>query len=836
MIKGIVGIECGSRISVISKIGRHGLENIASETSNREIPCIIVYGDKQRLFAELAQDRLKSFWQQGIAYPFRLCTNNEINKGFTFFNYNQETKKAIIDGQELELVQLIASYFTYLDNLIYKNLNEQDNYACAISTPNYFTLEEKLRLQTSAQIARLPCLKIVEEHCAIGYTYLWFQKQTLHEKRKRVLFVDLGQSQTSCFIYDFDKLTARAQYLNSNRDLGVRNIDKLVYQYLQEKHPDVFQKINKKQELRVIDQIEKLRKVLSSNSEANLMIECLTTDHDLQHNFTREEFEQILYKGGFVSSFEEILNRSISFCLQYEFIVDDIEIIGGGTRIPLVQSLVKKIFNKEKLGISMQTSENISRGCAIACALAASQINPLIKIEHYKLQNILQHDVQVELFVQGQKYAEQKFSSTQFLPTYQQISAILPSYVENMDIQLRFNNVIYKNTESVSGNNITISYTIGDNGILEVKQASVGLLSQNESQNPDNQMVDEEDYQKNQQNQQEQSPQQNQMEIEQEQKYFDMDLFNQEHSEELIQAMIQEENKFRERDQNVLLAQEQRNYLEQYINDAIRFTDEQLKLHFSADRLAVLYQILRENKEFVDNNEVIELKETESRIQLIKNTYEPFKNEYKNQQQQKLPIKSLDELKNISTLYTGKTIQDIQLLLNNQNIGDGGGLMGYFKSSGSQKIKEYLSSFGITRSVLLELGNNSFTDLGVKNILKALSLKSLGLKEFSLNLESNLKSKNKNTITAKSIQKVIKLISKLQDLEILEICVNQIEENELQNLQIILLQKQKLKQVKLVIRNYEQNKINRDQFINQVKKVCGSVLVDCYNETGMKVH
>lgn len=54
MIKGIVGIECGSKNTVISKIGKHGLENVASEASNREIPCIVVFGDDQRLFAELA--------------------------------------------------------------------------------------------------------------------------------------------------------------------------------------------------------------------------------------------------------------------------------------------------------------------------------------------------------------------------------------------------------------------------------------------------------------------------------------------------------------------------------------------------------------------------------------------------------------------------------------------------------------------------------------------------------------------------------------------------------------------------------------------------------------
>lgn len=64
-----------------------------------------------------------------------------------------------------------------------------------------------------------------------------------------------------------------------------------------------------------------------------------------------------------------MLHRSVCFCLENEIAIDDIEIIGGGTRIPLFQSLIKSFFNKDILGITMQISENISRGCAILCAI-----------------------------------------------------------------------------------------------------------------------------------------------------------------------------------------------------------------------------------------------------------------------------------------------------------------------------------------------------------------------------------------------------------------------------------------------------------------------------------
>ncbi len=52
MIRSIIGIECGSKKTVISKIDRNGLSNIPSESSNREIPSIMVFTESNRLFAE----------------------------------------------------------------------------------------------------------------------------------------------------------------------------------------------------------------------------------------------------------------------------------------------------------------------------------------------------------------------------------------------------------------------------------------------------------------------------------------------------------------------------------------------------------------------------------------------------------------------------------------------------------------------------------------------------------------------------------------------------------------------------------------------------------------
>lgn len=97
--------------------------------------------------------------------------------------------------------------------------------------------------------------------------------------------------------------------------------------------------------------IERLRKTLSSNSEAILSVDCVTSDEDLHMQFTRADFEATIKQSGFLRNFEEILNKFVSFCIQNDLVIDEVEILGGGTRIPIISSTIKAITGKEKLGI-----------------------------------------------------------------------------------------------------------------------------------------------------------------------------------------------------------------------------------------------------------------------------------------------------------------------------------------------------------------------------------------------------------------------------------------------------------------------------------------------------
>lgn len=90
---------------------------------------------------------------------------------------------------------------------------------------------------------------------------------------------------------------------------------------------------------------------------------------------------------------------------------------------------------------------------------------------------------------------------------------------------------------------------------------------------------------------------------------------------------------------------------------------------------------------------------------------------YKQHELQKVIVRTLDEMKN---LKKKEDIEGLEILFSNVQLGDCNGIMSIFKSSNATKMKEILSSLVVTTSLKIELGNNSLSDAGLKNIFEGL--------------------------------------------------------------------------------------------------------------------
>lgn len=97
---------------------------------------------------------------------------------------------------------------------------------------------------------------------------------------------------------------------------------------------------NPKAYVKLVDAVQKQRTVLSANTEYHLNLEYLLAEEDLTYNMTRQEFEDVI-----VSVLSDIAASMASFQSRNCAIpIHSIELMGGGSRIPCIQSMAAKIF------------------------------------------------------------------------------------------------------------------------------------------------------------------------------------------------------------------------------------------------------------------------------------------------------------------------------------------------------------------------------------------------------------------------------------------------------------------------------------------------------------
>jgi len=185
-----------------------------------------------------------------------------------------------------------------------------------LSVPTYFSNVERQGVLDAAEIAGLKCLRLINESTAIALNYGFFRKGDLPDKDPRyVVFVDLGHSKVTVTIASFVKGKMRIVITKSDRNLGARNMDSLLVEKLGE---EFFKKFgadprnNVRARLRMLDVIEKQRKILSGNKEATIHLEALLEDEDLHKNLKREDFEVLIMPmiDRFTAILQEVLDQS----------------------------------------------------------------------------------------------------------------------------------------------------------------------------------------------------------------------------------------------------------------------------------------------------------------------------------------------------------------------------------------------------------------------------------------------------------------------------------------------------------------------------------------------
>ena len=395
----IIGIKFGSRTTVLGTVNKHAIDTL-NISSNREIASMVSFSKNQRIFDEPAQiSYLKhistTFTSLNRLIGLKYEPNEylEHEKKFMLFNYeyNKEINEYLYDcnyKKKLPIENIISSFFSYLSKTWSNKDNKKKVSGVVLSIPDYFSLYQRKIIQNILKISNINCYSLLNESSSICLSYFVHHYKDLSPtKEKMICFIDLGQCKLSLHLCSFTNKETKVLYSKSNKFIGCRDFDIKVLNHLEKNFPEQIKNIkrNKKYIIKILQTIEKSRKMITVNKES--VINYDVGDDYINFVLTREKFNEIIKE-----ELDEFRNFFIEFFSESKIDikkVDSIEMVGDMIRNPVFQEILMDLVQKN-INKTMVADECIAQGCAFYASLIDGHFSPIcdFNLVQYSQYNI----------------------------------------------------------------------------------------------------------------------------------------------------------------------------------------------------------------------------------------------------------------------------------------------------------------------------------------------------------------------------------------------------------------------------------------------------------------
>lgn len=268
-------------------------------------------------------------------------------------------------GRMFDAVQITSMLFAKIKSDANSSLHPNEVSGCVLAVPSYFKEEGRRALLLAAGIAGLDCHFLITETIAVSINYSFYKKFITPIN---VIFVDFGYNsiQVSAFKFSEKQIEMVAEVFEL---IGGQDIDKCLADHILEKINIVdINKNNKTFYAQLLHEVESFKKKLTSNTDKMpFNLKGLLYDQDNVIHIERSDMERICEP--LFTKIEKLLQLCL---VQSELKVDDfhsIELVGGSSRIPIVEELVYKVFGKKPIA-TMNRDEAVSRGCFLKSRIA----------------------------------------------------------------------------------------------------------------------------------------------------------------------------------------------------------------------------------------------------------------------------------------------------------------------------------------------------------------------------------------------------------------------------------------------------------------------------------
>ena len=390
-----IGIDLGTTYSCVSIWKNHQPYVIPNENGNRITPSVVSFTKKDRLVGEAAKN-LSSKNAENTIYDAKRLIGRRFNdkevqediKRWPFkvkkdLNSDRPVIEVTYKGEKKNFFaeEISSIVLTKIKHYAQEHLGHEIREA-VITCPAYFNDAQRNATKNAGKIAGLDVIRIINEPTAAALAYGYNKmsenqnknenKNELVLDRKKVLVFDLGGGtfDVTVLLIDSNLLEVQSSYGDMHlggEDFDNKLLDYCINEFKNESGIDISK--NQKAIRRLKALCEKAKINLSSTEETTIDIDSLAEGVDFNITITRPEFENFC-KDDFDRCIP-IVEKALKEAKMKKDDIDEVILVGGSTRIPKIQDLIKNFFEDEtKICKELHADEAVSLGAAIIGAIA----------------------------------------------------------------------------------------------------------------------------------------------------------------------------------------------------------------------------------------------------------------------------------------------------------------------------------------------------------------------------------------------------------------------------------------------------------------------------------
>ena len=361
----VVGIDFGTTNSVVAVKEGDNVVVIPNAEGNRLTPSVVAFTkDGERLVGQLAK-------RQAVINPERTVLSIKRKMGSDY--------KVKIDEREYTPQEIAAMILQKLKNDAEDYLGEEIKQA-VITVPAYFTDAQRQATKDAGKIAGLDVLRIINEPTAACLAY-----GTEKGGEFKVLVFDLGGGTFDVSILDIGEGVYEVMATSGDNHLGgddwdQRLVDWMIEEFKRREGIDLGRDKMAVQRLR--EAAEKAKIELSSMSETMISLPFITADQNgpkhLELEITRAKFEEMT--ADLLDRIVGPVQRALSDAGLTSAEIDKILLVGGATRMPMVQRKIKELLGKEPTK-GINPDECVAAGAAIQAAILSGEHKDIVLVD-----------------------------------------------------------------------------------------------------------------------------------------------------------------------------------------------------------------------------------------------------------------------------------------------------------------------------------------------------------------------------------------------------------------------------------------------------------------------